>query len=237
MGESKYRSGQASRALNTKPEAYFRDAYDSVMYSGVIGVYSRFVHWLMERRYKGLSTPTVLELGAGAGQHLAFVKNDFTTYIETDIDPELSLASCADPRVERRVVDAGNLGSVDSNSIDRLIATCLLAHLDSPVTALEEWRRVVKSQGYLTIYLPTEPGWLLRTLRRLFVAPKSRRYGQDHMVLVAEDHRNNYLDMSRMIKEVFGRDQVSRARFPLPLITWHLSLFEIVHIVVDKRGG
>lgn len=220
--------------LNTAPDAYFRDAYDAVMYSGAIGLYSRFVHWLMERRYRDRRTATILELGAGAGQHFNAVRSDFETYVESDIDPQLATGR-GDPRVRRLTLDAGDLSSISSNSVDRLIATCLLAHLDDPERALSDWRRVVTPGGFLTIYVPTEPGWLLRTLRRLFVAPKSRRHGQDHMTLVANDHRNHYPKMSRLIDEAFASDAISRVRFPLPLVTWHLSLFEIVHVTVHGK--
>lgn len=224
----------ASRsALNTSSERYFREAYDDVMYSGMIGWYSRFVHKLMERPYRGMHTPVVLELGAGAGQHVEHVSSSFERYLETDLDPSLATVAQRqddDGTVVRQQANAEDLADFADASVDRVIATCLLAHLDQPERALREWRRVVRPGGYLTIYVPTEPGMLLRSLRHGFVAPKSRRRGQDHLAVVYRDHRNHYPGMRAMISEVFGKDEVRRVRFPSRLIGWNLCLFEVYHV-------
>jgi len=60
---------------------------------------------------------------------------------------------------------------------DRVIATCLIAHLKDPEVALTEWRRVLRKGGELTMYVPCELGFSLRLFRKLFLAPKAKRLG------------------------------------------------------------
>jgi len=223
-----------ARQLNTEAEEYFSEAYQDVMYTGVIGIYSRLVHCLMDRPFKDSRTPIVLEVGAGAGQHAPYTSTDFDTYYQSDISATLvNQQSPGDPRVVPIVANAEDLADFEDNSVDRVVATCLLAHLDKPEQALKEWRRVVKPGGSISVYLPSEPGILLRFLRHAAVAPKSKRHGQDHLAVVYRDHRNHYPGMKQMIRTVFGRDKVVRRRFPTRWLGWNLSLFEIVHITVE----
>jgi len=76
------------------------------------------------------------------------------------------------------VADAQVLPFLD-NSFGRVIATCLLLHLQEPELALLEWRRVTENNGLITILIPTEPGLLLRLSRALLTSPKARRLGFD----------------------------------------------------------
>ena len=65
------------------------------------------------------------------------------------------------PGVSYRVADAQGLPH-DDDIADRLIATCVLLHLEKPESALLEWRRVTRPGGVVTIYVPNEPGLLTR---------------------------------------------------------------------------
>lgn len=219
--------------LNTDAGEYFSEAYQDVMYTGIIGFYSRLVHRLMEAPVKGTSTPSILEVGAGAGQHAPFALSYFETYYQTDFDSKLIASQRpTDDRIQPMVANAEDLSAFEDSSIDRLIATCLLAHLDRPEVALSEWRRVVRPGGSISIYVPSEPGILLRLLRHAAVAPKSKKFGQDHIAIVYRDHRNHFPGMREMIKTVFREDHVRRRRFPFRFLGWNLSLFEIYHITV-----
>jgi phosphatidylethanolamine/phosphatidyl-N-methylethanolamine N-methyltransferase len=224
--------------MDTSSDRYFKEVYDEVMYSGATGKYSDFVHRVMERRYHNVKTRTVLELGAGSGQHAPYVVNDVDLYIESDLDPTLSKNTSDtinNHKIIRQRVDAQNLSEFKDNSIARIIATCLLVHLSSPEAALEEWRRVVEPKGYLTIYIPTEPGMFLRLVRHLIMVPKSRKHGQDHLGTVYRDHRNHYPMMRIILKDVFKDDEVKKIRFPFPGIGWNFNLFEVYHIRIDAN--
>lgn len=213
------------------PGSYFADDYQEIMYTGTIGIYSRLTHKLMDRPFRGTKTPVVLEVGAGAGQHAQYSLTDFEKYYLTDISEE-ALRACPadDPRVISMVADAQDLSAFEDESVDRIVATCLLAHLSEPEKALQEWYRVLKSGGSLSIYVPAEPGMLLRLLRTLVVVPKSRKLGNDHLAIIYRDHRNHYPSMSLMIRSVFSSDVIRRRRFPTRLLGWNFSLFDIFHI-------
>lgn len=234
-------SAATDRRLSRSLDRYYGEAYESVMYTGAVGFVSDWVHRLMERPFRASSSGRVLELGAGAGQHAAYVR-DFDSYLETDL---LVPAGDAVRRVEpggsvvRARLDAEDLGGLDNASFDRVIATCLLAHLHHPHRALSEWRRVTRPGGTITIYLPMEPGMLLRLLRRIVMVPKARKLGQDHERTVAIDHRNHYPAMRAWIETEFAGDHIRRARFPIPWLGWNFALFDIVHVTrsaTDRPG-
>lgn len=226
-------SSPDSSDLNSDPAEYFSEAYQDVMYTGVIGFYSRLVHRMMEKPFTQTHAPIIVEVGAGAGQHAPFVQGHFQTYYQTDLDPTLiGHSGSEDPRVVSMAANAEDLSDFEDHSVDRVIATCLLAHLDNPEQALREWRRIVKPGGSISVYVPTEPGMLLRFLRHVAVAPKSKRHGQDHLSIVYRDHRNHYPGMKHMIRTVFPNDRIRRRRFPTRFFGWNFSLFEIVHIQV-----
>ena len=202
-----------------------------MMYTGVIGFYSRLTHKLLDWPFRGSATPTILEVGAGVGQHAQYALTEFETYYSTDISEEAVRASAADdPRITPMVADAQDLSNFADESVDRVVATCLLAHLSEPEQALQEWRRVLKPGGSVSIYVPAEPGMLLRLLRNVAVVPKSRKLGNDHLAIIYRDHRNHYPTMRLLIESVFAQDTIKRRRFPTRLLGWNFSLFDVFHI-------
>lgn len=225
-------AASADLRLSRSVDHYYGHAYESMMYTGAVGAFSAWVHRLMERPFRSAPSGRVLEVGAGAGQHAAFVR-DFDSYLETDLlVPSGDVTRRTEPggTVVRTRLDAEDLGSLETASFDRVIATCLLAHLQNPHRALSEWRRVTRPGGTISIYLPMEPGMLLRFLRRFVMVPKARRLGQDHERTVAIDHRNHYPAMRAWVETEFAGDEIRRARYPIPFLGWNFALFDIVHI-------
>lgn len=214
---------------------YFAEDYQEIMYTGVVGRYSRLTHALLDWPFRGTSTPVVLELGAGAGQHTKHALTDFSQYFVTDIS-QAALNKCdsSDPRVVAQVADAQQLSDFADESVDRVVATCLLAHLHEPEQALSEWRRVLKPGGSVSVYVPAEPGMLLRLLRHTVVARKSRKLGNDHLAIVYRDHINHYPRMRLLIESVFALDTVVRRRFPTRFLGWNFSLFDVFHVTKNS---
>lgn len=211
---------------------WYSGDYKNCYYTGLIGKAYGLVHKLMEKRHKQATTfSRVLELGAGNGEHFQFVKHNFDEYYMTDIQDINLESNFQDSRVILKKVDCTNLETFQDGYFDRLIATCLLVHLKDPHLALSEWRRVVKEGGELTIYLASEPGFILTLIRRVFIWPKTRKLGIPNPEFFAySEHINHYPRMNTLVKEVFRNDVITRKTYPFPLFSWQFSLFQILHI-------
>ncbi|WP_202389372.1 class I SAM-dependent methyltransferase [Qipengyuania oceanensis] len=141
----------------------------------------------LEPRY-----PTVLEIGAGTMAHFNSVRHDFDRYIASDGSPgvvEWLKQHEWDPRVEVLQVEGATL-PFDDDSIDRLIATHVLEHVNDPVEALREWTRVLKPGGVLSLILPCDPGVLWRLGRVLGPRKQGLKAGLPYDYYMAIEHRN-----------------------------------------------
>ena len=222
----------AENNLKGAPQDWYSNGYRNSCYSGILGYIYSLVHKLMEQPFKpSMNFEVVLEVGAGNGEHLPYVKHNFKKYFMTDIRLENLPKTNVDSRVVFAEADSCALLEFHDNSVDRLIATCLLVHVNEPLNALVEWNRVVKPGGTLTIYLAPEPGILVTVIRRLFIWPKYKRKGAMNPKLLAySEHRNHYPGMITYIEEVFKSSRIVKKRFPTKFIGWNFSIFEIVHI-------
>ena len=211
--------------------SWMESGYNSCYYSGLLGRGWSIAHSALERPFDAsMHFPVVLELGAGQGQHLAYVEHDWTTYHMTDIAPGL-LPRTSRLGLDTRRIDAADLASFATNSIDRLIATCLIAHMHDPFAALVEWRRVVRPGGWLSLYVAIEPSLANRTLRKAYIWPRSKRFGaEDPKFLMWSQHMIHYPALRSFLGRVFANDYVSRLRFPTRLSPWNLAFFEVWQI-------
>jgi phosphatidylethanolamine/phosphatidyl-N-methylethanolamine N-methyltransferase len=216
-------------------QIYYQNFYSKMMgheSKGFLSLLWRYPHQVMEKSFKSNAGKRILELGFGEGEHFSFVATDFADYLATDIDAKrLELFRpklIANTRLMQ--CDAMSLPYPDQ-SFDRVIATCLIAHLNDPEFALTEWRRVLKKGGELTMYVPCEPGISLRLFRRLFSAPKAKRLGFEGFNLyIARDHVNDAFRVLNLAAEVFREDTFKRIFRPLGIRSWYLNLFCVVHV-------
>src|SRR5690606_10308818 len=97
--------------------------------------------------------PSVLELGAGSGVHLGYVRHSFDQYLMTDSSEQmlaqLEHTSADDPRHDRIKVEQINAEHPDlgGRQFDRIIATHLLEHLPAPHQVLRRWIGLLKPGG------------------------------------------------------------------------------------------
>ena len=209
---------------------FYSNYYSKIFGSGMIGKMAGFVHWLIEIGYKkNQFLDTVLEVGAGEGQHSKFVKHQYRRYIQSDI--RNSSTPTINSRVENQVSNAEKLEEVEDNSIDRLIATCILVHLNDPEKALQNWRRVVKIQGHLSIFVPTEPSILLRFFRFFVTSKKAKKFGLNHKSIHYREHRNMWIFCDLLIRETFKDSNIRVRKFPLKFLPWNLRLFDIYEVI------
>jgi len=128
-------------------DRYYAEHYSEILNSGGLGLVSRYIHSRLEKNID-IDAEVVLELGAGLGQHLSFVKHKFARYYETDIRdenlPNRKQRENFNGKVIKMKLDAQDLSFIQNGSISRIVSNCLLIHLDDPEKALKEWKRCLR---------------------------------------------------------------------------------------------
>ena len=121
-------------------------------------------HTLIEKdKHLNSHYGVVLELGVGTMAHFPHVHHDYDEYIASDHDPNVIefLEKRSWPEKVKILELSGSQLPFDNNSVDRVIATHVLEHVNNPVAVLEEWTRVLKPGGvtvsYTHLTLPTTP--------------------------------------------------------------------------------
>jgi phosphatidylethanolamine/phosphatidyl-N-methylethanolamine N-methyltransferase len=217
---------------------YYQNIYGKMIgneATGLLNLLWRYPHKLMEKKFKSNQGLKILEVGYGKGEHFSFVAKDFARYTAIDINP-----SAPDPMFleKRNVFEYQSMNAEDlkfsSNHFDRLIATCLIVHLNDPEKALMEWRRVLKPGAVASIYLALEPSLALRIFRVILTSRKAKKLGFDgYKLFIARDHINYASGVMELIREVFKGDSVSKRYRPFPVPFWYINLFCIVDIKVN----
>ena len=199
-------------------------------------------HGQLEKHLRFSSYYSVLEVGAGVGEHFEYVRHDFKTYIISDIVlPDFSKSPAAVREFKNngsilslRQLDAEQL-DIESDSVDRVIFTCVLHHLNNPSKALDEARRVVRNGGTISIYLPADPGLLYRVAQTIGSTRKLRKHftKMELLILRGLEHRNHFASLAAMIRGTFYSDDIRIFGVP-KYLPWNFSLFRIYQIEVVK---
>ena len=188
---------------------YDKSNYDRGLSASVL----RNTHALVERPFGPDAVfRQVLEVGAGTLAHLPFVRHRFDRYIASDFDQSVLDAVKDAPRpkgVELLKLDGSSLPFEDS-SFNRLIATHVLEHVPFPHLAIQEWVRVLKPGGVLSLILPCDPGWAWRLGRYLGPRKQAEKAGLPYDYYMAREHINS----------IFNLDQLLKYHFPKREITW-----------------
>ena len=62
------------------------------------------------------------------------------------------------PPGERKIGEAGDLSNLADGTYDAILASHVIEHIADGLTALREWRRVVKPQGFVVLVVPHREG-------------------------------------------------------------------------------
>lgn len=219
--------------------ANFADVYDESNYSSPMqSAVMRASHRLTEKHFHQRDHfAKVLEIGAGTGEHLSFVKHSFEQYVLTDLDPkilEVAKSKLNDKYGNKLKFETqGGEGlSYADNSFDRLIASHVLEHIYQPHIAIKEWRRVVKNGGVLSILIPTDPGVSWRLGRHLGPRRNAIAQGIPYDYLMAREHVNSCNNLIALLRYYFS--EYTEAWWPFPIPSIDLNLFFVFHAVVKK---
>jgi ubiquinone/menaquinone biosynthesis C-methylase UbiE len=209
------------------------------IYSGLSGKLLQLTHKQLAAFGNKFQTQhdNVLEIGAGQGEHFPFVNTNFAKYTMSDISDwgssEISKILETDNRVDFDIQDIQALTYPDS-SFDRVITTCVIAHVDEPYESFLEVRRVTKNGGTCSFLVSADPSMLLRFIRAMLTAPKMKKLGSPYLLINAISHRNSANGIIEIAKHVFQQDEVQIKYFPFRVRSWNLSTHIIINVRVYK---
>ena len=146
---------------------------------------------------------------------------------------EISKILETDNRVDFDIQDIQALTYPDS-SFDRVITTCVIAHVDEPYESFLEVRRVTKNGGTCSFLVSADPSMLLRFIRAMLTAPKMKKLGSPYLLINAISHRNSANGIIEIAKHVFQQDEVQIKYFPFSVRSWNLSTHIIINVRVYK---
>jgi phosphatidylethanolamine/phosphatidyl-N-methylethanolamine N-methyltransferase len=176
----------------------------------------------------------ILEIGAGRGEHFEFVSKNFSEYVMTDISDwgvtEIQAILKKEPRVQFQIQDMQNM-SFEDGVFDRVIVSCVLAHVVDPYRAMSEVKRVSKKGATCSFFISADPGVLMRYVRALITRPKMKGLEIPYSLLNAISHRNSAHGILQIAKHVFRNDQIKIRYYPFRIRSWNLS----THIILNVK--
>lgn len=180
-------------------------------------------HKKIERPYdtKAFSA-RILEVGSGEGQHLNLVRQKYDCYIATDIREIRNQTFCLigagvlpdSPGLYKAKGDATALSYPDS-SFDRVIAGCLLLHLNDPLSAISEWLRLLNTGGHIDALIPNDQNLLVRVYSVFWSRRKAKKLGcRDFDLVKLIEHVTYYQRVTKLIDASFDSATIKYDHFP-----------------------
>lgn len=207
---------------------YYELNYSKSLQARVMGA----SHKLLEKKYNSsVHFEQVLEIGAGTGEHIQYVRHQFSQYTLSDIDEKALLVAktkidIPHDRVTFDVQKGAELSYPD-NTFDRIIACHVLEHIYMPHIALKEWSRVLKQNGTLSVLIPTDPGLAWRLGRHLGPRKAATAKGLAYDYIMAREHVNSCNNLIALLRHYFPGSEEAWWPFPIPSID--LNLFFAFH--------
>jgi ubiquinone/menaquinone biosynthesis C-methylase UbiE len=175
----------------------------------------------------------ILEIGAGQGEFYEYINKDFQSYVMTDISDwgknHILELGRKDPRIKFEQQDIEDI-KYEENYFDRVIVSCVIAHVTEPFKALEEVRRVVKPGGVISIFVSTDPSILLSLARKAFTERKMSNLPIPYKLLNSIQHRNTPTSILSMVDWIYKKDKVEKEYLPFKIKSWNLSTHLIINI-------
>ncbi|HLU11420.1 MAG TPA: class I SAM-dependent methyltransferase [Oceanobacillus sp.] len=191
------------------------------------GIVEIFNHRYPLRSLKEISAPIrTLDIGAGRGTHLTFEDLDRQEYTALELRPELAKHIQEKfPSVNVVVGDIQDRLDFPDGTFNRILAIHVLEHLPNLPNALDEIKRLLSSDGRLSVLIPCDPGFAYEmarnmSARRIF----EKRYQQSYDWYVASEHINSPKEIMTEIEKRF--EVTHRLYFPLliPVIPTNLII-------------
>lgn len=212
--------------------------YDKIYYESnpLVAHINNSGHVLIEKPFDAqVHFEKVLEVGAGTGHHLDYVRHSYDEYVLSDICEDLLAKArhnhAGKDKLKFEIADATKLPYAD-NSFDRLVSVYNLEHLPAPHEVLQEWARVVKPGGIISVAIPTEGSLAWNTGRYLTSRRSFKKEGLDLDYIISREHINACYRLVALIKHYFPH--VRDTWYPLRLPLHHINLVYACTITLDE---
>lgn len=216
-------------------EKFYRNFYYKIHSSNAVSAGNNYFHRCLENSRLTKRYPVTVELGSGNFEHFRFVKHDYDKYFATDIrTPPKDMIDTfvsQNKRVEFMKIDSEQLYSeFGGDSIDRILAGCILMHLDNPYESIMSWQKTLRVGGVIDLMVPCDPGLALRFVRHLLTEKSSAKLGltkNQHRFINAVDHQSSF-DRLRVLSEnaILPGYEFKIDWHPLILLqSWNLNVF------------
>jgi ubiquinone/menaquinone biosynthesis C-methylase UbiE len=222
---------------------YRRYLFESRTQSRGIKYFEYFVESCWGKKKSRVSNfDSILEIGAGQGEHWSYLREfPKKQYVALDLR-ELSdltyLNSMGEEfrkKLKFKVGNAENLPFRDKQ-FDRVFTTCLLHHVDDPLSVLLEARRVTKAGGEIVFVMPTDPGLLNQLIKRVISYPELKKYSDyPPELFYALEHKNHVKGLLTLIEFVYQGDNKKYIYSPFKFRSWNLNFIIGIHIKVSKN--
>lgn len=172
----------------------------------------------------------ILEVGGGKAQHSNFVLENYSEYHSLDLR-NFNTNLNNNEKIKFIQGDVHNIPA-PNNFYDRVVSTCLLLHLDYPEIALQEMARVVKPDGWISAFVPHDPGALFRFTRSItnYIPTRRLKLHSELRLIRALDHRNHFLSIKTILEEIFQNHKIIKRSFGLVPSSFNFGLYTIYHI-------
>jgi len=217
----------------------FADVYDELNYNKSLQSRAmRAGHKFLEKAFdKTKNFERIIEIGAGTGEHVPFVRHNFQEYVLSDMDIKTlnvaknKLAGLHDGKLKFEIQTGEKLDYPD-NSFDRLIATHVLEHIYQPHMALKEWQRIIKNGGTISILIPADPGFAWRFGRNFGPRKNATAKGIPYDYIMARQHVNPCNNLIAFLRHYFPVSK--EGWWPFRIASMDMNLFFIFHGTVQK---
>lgn len=215
-------------------QEWYEKNYSNINVSGnTQSFFHRKLHSLIEIDNIPQSGIRILEVGGNIGEHIPFVKDTWIEYILTDIrklHPRLQ-THLKSQNVTFKVADVQEL-KFESDYFDRVIATCLFHHIESPFSGFSEILRVTRPGGKITILIPNDPGFLYNLVHRFTTLRRAKKQGvfEEARFFHATEHRNHYSSLRVIARNAFLENDVKIRFYPFRLDLYSLNVLTVLNV-------
>lgn len=167
----------------------------------------------------------VLEIGPGTSPHISYLNLNFEKYFM--LDQSLFSVNFLKKKFYKNhniIVKQSINSSIPfkNNYFDRIIMSHILEHVIDPEVFLFKILSKLKKGGYLSISLPTDPGFLWR-LGRFYqkafnIKDKLNLNNRDYDYMIATEHVNSIFNLISILKYHFKNNIVCEEFLPFKFL-------------------